>query len=122
MISVCKRFEFCYGHRLPGYDGKCERLHGHNSVVEVEVTRSSGKSPYPSMVVDFRDLKEIVNPILDRLDHFDLTDFFNGPATAEVICQYIVNCIMQHLPEGVDLVRVRVTETPNSWAEWKERL
>lgn len=120
MISVCKRFEFCYGHRLPGYDGKCQRFHGHNAVVEVEVTRRSGAPSYETMVVDFHDLKEIVNPILHRLDHFDLTEFFTIPATAEIICQYIVNCIKQHLPDGVDLIRVRVTETPDSWAEWKE--
>lgn len=119
MISVCKKFSFCYGHQLPGYDGKCQRLHGHNSEVEVEVSRSSGKSSYDTMVMDFGELKELVNPILDRMDHFDLTEFFAAPPTAETICQYIVNCVRIHLPEGVELERVRVTETPTSWAEWK---
>ena len=30
MYSVTKRIDFCYGHRLLGYQGKCCHLHGHN--------------------------------------------------------------------------------------------
>lgn len=119
MISVCKKFSFCYGHRLPEYEGKCSRFHGHNSEVEVEVTRNSGEPSYPTMVIDFGELKELVNPILEKLDHFDLTEFFQGPPTAETICRYIANAILSGLPKGVQLVRVKVTETPTSWAEWK---
>lgn len=132
MITVCKRFEFCYGHRLPGYPGKCDRYHGHNSVVEVEVIRVHGQSPYPTMVIDFSDLKNLVGPILEEIDHNDLTEFFVvppdggppheiAPPTAEVICQWLATRIQLALPDGVELARLRVTETPDSWAEWKER-
>ena len=37
MITVTKQFSFCYGHHLPGYEGKCCEQHGHNSTLEVEV-------------------------------------------------------------------------------------
>lgn len=120
MISVCKRFEFCYGHRLPGYDGKCRFQHGHNSVVEVEV---AGRDPssYQCMVMDFGALKLTVGSILEELDHQDITDKFQGmPPVAEVICSWLTERISQKLPEGVRLIRLRVTETPNSWAEWKK--
>ncbi len=31
MYRVTKCISFCYGHRLPGYPGKCRHLHGHNA-------------------------------------------------------------------------------------------
>lgn len=37
MITVTRKYSFCYGHRLPGYDGKCANFHGHNAEVEVEI-------------------------------------------------------------------------------------
>lgn len=121
MISICKKFSFCYGHRLPEYNGKCSRYHGHNADVEVEVVRVSGRPSYDTMVMDFRELKDIVNPILEKLDHSDLTEFFTEPPTAETICRFISSAIRQDLPKGVDLIRVRVSETPTSWAEWRNQ-
>lgn len=125
ILTVTKQFEFCYGHKLPGYEGKCNRFHGHNATVEVEV---AGKEPngYPTMVIDFSKLKQIVGSVLESLDHQDLTSFFGDhdtepmPPTAEVICGYLFNQISNVLPEGVKLVRLRVTETPSSWAEMKD--
>lgn len=117
MLTITKRFEFCYGHRLPGYDGRCANFHGHNSVVEVEVA-GRDKESYTTMVMDFGKLKKIVNPLLDELDHQDITMKFQGsPPTAETICRWLSLRIKEALPQGVNLVRVRVTETPNSWAE-----
>ena len=127
VVSVTKCFSFCYGHRLPGYDGKCSSQHGHNASVEVEVSGRDEKA-YPTMVTDFAKLKSIVEGLLLDLDHKDLTEFFpwdydlsmQAPPTAETICQWLAKQIQQALPEGVSLVRLRVSETPTSWAEWKE--
>ena len=30
MFRVSQNIEFCYGHRLLNYSGKCRHLHGHN--------------------------------------------------------------------------------------------
>jgi 6-pyruvoyl tetrahydropterin synthase/QueD family protein len=129
MLTVCRTFNFSYAHRLPDYEGNCNRYHGHNGSCEVEV---AGKqiNGYPTMIVDFRVLKQAVMMVIDELDHRDLTDFFSGvddrgnttkfPATAEVICSYLAKKIPYYLPEGVVLVRVKVTETPDCWAEWKD--
>lgn len=122
MVTITKKFSFCYGHRLPGYDGKCVNYHGHNSEVEVEV-RGRDKGSYVTMVMDFSKLKGIVNPIIDLLDHRDLTEFepFGGePPTAETICRWMAMKIKVRLPEDVFLSRIRVSETPDSWAEWRE--
>jgi len=68
MYSVTKRVEFCYGHRLLGYDGPCRHPHGHNAVVEIEVTAATLDAQ--NMVIDFTDLKAQVKSWIDReLDH-----------------------------------------------------
>ena len=30
MFHVTREIDFCYGHRLLNYEGKCRHLHGHN--------------------------------------------------------------------------------------------
>lgn len=140
MLTVTKRFEFCYGHYLPSYSGKCRNMHGHNSVVEVEIAKSPpGSAVYNGMIMDFSDIKGIAGGIIDELDHRCLNEHeqfiqfcqsnsiqflskesgWNQPTvipTAEIICQYLVYRIRQEIP---GLVRLRVTETSDSWAEWK---
>lgn len=131
LLTVTRTFDFCYGHRLLGYEGKCSEYHGHNAHVEVEVVGRDEKS-YPTMVVDFKILKGMVEKILNKLDHRDLTCFFKSnsgevridgvdynPPTAEIICSWLAEQIDEALPDGVLLIRLRVSETPNSWAEWK---
>ncbi len=68
MYRVSKEIHFCYGHRLLDYDGKCAHPHGHNGKVVIELeTPSLDKR---GMVVDFTDLKEIVQIWVDQeLDH-----------------------------------------------------
>lgn len=121
MVTVTKRFSFCYGHHLPDYNGKCANVHGHNAELEVEVAGCAGD--YPSMVMDFNALKATVNPVLEKLDHKDLNVVLPGwsqPPTAENMVVYIAGEIAQNLPRGVDLLRVSVSETPTSWAHWRK--
>lgn len=56
---------FDAAHRLLEYAGKCHNLHGHGYEIEVEITmfRDSGSSPM--FIIDYGDLKKIV----DRYDH-----------------------------------------------------
>jgi 6-pyruvoyltetrahydropterin/6-carboxytetrahydropterin synthase len=35
MYFLTQELEFCYGHRLIHYSGKCRFLHGHNGRVEI---------------------------------------------------------------------------------------
>ncbi|MDY0215093.1 MAG: 6-carboxytetrahydropterin synthase [Bacilli bacterium] len=122
-ITITKRFEFCYGHHLPGYSGKCVNAHGHNSTLEIEIDNHHNVTTYPGMVMDFGDLKKIVKEqIIDYLDHKDLntlTEFQNQPPTAENIVEMIVGILTNAFsPLQYCLVRVRVYETPDSYAEW----
>ena len=68
MYKVSKEIHFCYGHRLLNYDGKCAHPHGHNGkiVIELEAAKLDGRG----MVVDFGDVKDIVQKWVDeQLDH-----------------------------------------------------
>ena len=68
MYKVLKEIHFCYGHRLMNYNGKCAHPHGHNGKIEIEL--GSKTLDNRGMVVDFGDIKEIVQQWVDHeLDH-----------------------------------------------------
>lgn len=68
MYKVTKELHFCYGHRLLNYEGICKHPHGHNSKVEVELTLSGLDERH--MVVDFGDIKRVIQTWIDEnLDH-----------------------------------------------------
>ena len=60
-------------HALQGYDGPCKHLHGHSYTLEVTVSGEpviDRSSPKLGMVIDFGDLKRLVNKhIIDVYDH-----------------------------------------------------
>ncbi|HXD74595.1 MAG TPA: 6-carboxytetrahydropterin synthase [Vicinamibacterales bacterium] len=133
MYSVTKRIDFCYGHRLLDYDGVCKHPHGHNAKVEIEVR--TGSLDNRNMVCDFSDIKRIVKGWIDRaLDHKMLLrhdDPLLKPLQAlgepVFICEsnptveHIAQLIFQHATkEGLPVVRVKVWETPTSFAEYGE--
>lgn len=68
MFRVTREIQFCYGHRLLNYEGKCRYLHGHNgtAVIAIEAERLDDRG----MVLDFSDIKRVVSHwIDDSLDH-----------------------------------------------------
>jgi 6-pyruvoyltetrahydropterin/6-carboxytetrahydropterin synthase len=68
MFRVTREIEFCYGHRLLNYDGKCRHLHGHNG--RAVITLAGAALDERGMLVDFVDIKRTVQQwIDDNLDH-----------------------------------------------------
>ena len=68
MFNVSRQIEFCYGHRLLDYDGKCRHLHGHNGLAVVTIAAET--LDHRGMVMDFGDIKRAVSSwIDDNLDH-----------------------------------------------------
>ena len=68
MFRVTREIDFCYGHRLLNYNGKCRYLHGHNgrAVIAIEAPSLDDRG----MVLDFSDIKRVVSTwIDDNLDH-----------------------------------------------------
>lgn len=120
MLSVTKRFEFEAAHRLPEYDGKCSRVHGHRFQLEVEISgQVINEGPKRGMILDFGDLKRIVQErVVEKLDHQylnDLNDLFDFVPTAENLVMWIVEELRYVL---LSLSRVRLWETSTSYCEW----
>jgi 6-pyruvoyltetrahydropterin/6-carboxytetrahydropterin synthase len=131
MYSVTKRLHFCYGHRLLDYDGVCKHPHGHNAMAEIEIRTDVLDSR--NMVCDFGDIKRIVKAWIDReIDHKmilrrddplvkplqDLKEpmfLIDSNPTVEQIAKLIFDYARD---QGFHVVRVRVWETPSSFASY----
>ena len=118
MYVLTVQKDFSAAHRLPSSGGKCERLHGHNWKVEVEVEADALDER--GMVVDFHDLKSLVREVLAELDHRFLNDldaFRRLAPTAENLARHIFAKVEEALPaERARLARVRVWESDNTAA------
>jgi len=68
LLIVSKEFRFEASHVLPKHPGQCSRLHGHSWKLTVSV--QGAISPETGFVVDFADLKELVNKlVISKIDH-----------------------------------------------------
>ena len=68
MFRVTQQIDFCYGHRLLNYDGKCKYLHGHNGRVVISLEGETLDAR--GMLVDFTDIKRSLRGWIDgALDH-----------------------------------------------------
>lgn len=56
--EISLEMTFDAGHRIVGHKGKCARLHGHTYKVHI---MAAGEVKDPGFVVDFGDLKDLVN-------------------------------------------------------------
>ena len=109
-LTITKTFGFSYGHHLPLHKGKCAEAHGHNAVLEVTISGEVGED---GMIMDFGDLKQIVNEkVVNVMDHSYLNDWFH---TQNTTAENIVSWIRDQLPFAC---RLRFHETPGSFAEW----
>ena len=65
-MKIAKEFHWEMGHRLPEHFGKCKNIHGHSYKMIVEI---EGDVLESGMVMDYYDLKKIITPIVEELDH-----------------------------------------------------
>lgn len=140
MISVTKIFRFEMGHAINDYDGMCRYIHGHSYVLHVTVgAKSENAVPLlpPGFVIDFKELKKIVGEnIVNKLDHaLVLSENYlkKHPKTptdgqnlliwpyepsAENILFFIQHELLKSLSKKYKLIKLRLWETAESFAEW----
>lgn len=121
-----KQFEFEASHVLPNKEeyGKCRNLHGHTYKLTVEISGVLDISM--GWIMNFKDLKAIVNKVvIDKYDHQHLNNFFEIP-TAEVIVLKIADDINRELIKfnrlnqtNILLNKLKLYETSNSYAIYK---
>lgn len=132
MYRVTRQIDFCYGHRLLDYEGKCRFLHGHNG--RAVITIQSETLDQRGMVLDFSDIKDVVSRwIDDNLDHRMILRHDDPvvPAlqalgeplylidvnpTAENIARLIHEVAQRH---GFPVVETSLWETPNCYATFR---
>ncbi|MFI3285109.1 MAG: 6-carboxytetrahydropterin synthase [Rikenellaceae bacterium] len=142
MIRLTKEFTFESAHALEGYDGACREIHGHSYRLFVTVKGNpieDPSSPKCGMVIDFGDLKRIVNKqIISRLDHsFVMRRTPRAEALAAVMSEHFKSVVLvdyqptcenmlsefaariaSELPQDVALHSLKLHETATSYAEW----
>lgn len=112
---------FSAAHSLRGYQGDCERLHGHNYRVEVVVI--SDALDAVGIVMDFRDLKQALKGVLKELDHQYLNElpFFAAcNPSAENIAAHVFGRLQALVPSPARLHEVAVWENESSCACYGE--
>lgn len=114
-VSVTRTFSAA--HALRGYQGRCERLHGHNW--KIRVALASKKLDRIGMVVDFTEMRSQLDGVLACLDHRFLNEvppFDKVNPTAENIAAHIFNRMKKLMPKGVTVAEVEVWESDTSSA------
>ena len=96
---------FDSAHYLPGHPGKCAWMHGHRW--EVKVVIQTTKLDDAGMVVDFGDIKNVIN----ELDHKELNDVMDNP-TAENIAEGLWQQVVERVTDMNAVVLVTVQESP----------
>jgi len=140
IIRVTKTAAFEMAHALANYDGPCRNIHGHSYKLAITVTGTVIKEkgdPKEGMVIDFKDIKMIMNEVVQRYDHalvlsnetqsatktklssqFDKVLFVDYQPTCENLLIDIKNRLNEKLDNSYKLFSVRLDETATSYAEW----
>jgi 6-pyruvoyltetrahydropterin/6-carboxytetrahydropterin synthase len=123
MYTLRVEAEFSAAHYLNHYQGKCERLHGHNYRVRA-YTRGASLDE-GGMILDFSQFKTLLREVCGKIDHQNLNDFqeFSGDPSAERIAHYIFtnleNLFEVHGLDSGLLVAIEVFETPTNMARYE---
>ncbi len=139
MLQVTKIIRFETAHAIHGYDGKCRNIHGHSYVLHVSVSIREAAEflPPPGFIIDFKDLKQVVNRVITSLfdhqvmvseafvkEHAAVAELENlviwkAEPTAENMVLYIRDRLCVELPGHVTLKRLILYETNDSYASWE---
>lgn len=139
LTTISKQFRWEMGHRLPFHEGLCRNMHGHSYEAHVILT---GEPDEHGMVMDYFDMKWLIQDKIDELDHCFLCDVSDTvvveflrehglksvivpmPTTAENIARLLLDHVCSQLPaeHRVKSVRLRVYETEKTYAEVEHHL
>lgn len=119
MYELTVKGRFAAAHSLRNFKGRCEDLHGHNWLVEVVVR--GNQLDEADLLMDFGELKKIMNQALDQLDHKHLNEippFDQINPSSENIARHLYEYVGARLPENVAMHSVSAWESENSKATY----
>jgi 6-pyruvoyltetrahydropterin/6-carboxytetrahydropterin synthase len=132
-VYVTRKAHFSASHRLynplwgdaknADVFGKCNNPHGHGHNYDVEVTVAGEPAPETGMVIDLKELAEILDrEIIEKVDHTHLNldvPFMNGTIpTAENIAIAFWRILETKIPSG-KLHSIRLYESENNFVEYR---
>ena len=141
-IRVTKEFSLETGHALYGYDGLCKNVHGHSYKLFVTVIGRPidvSKDVKLGMVIDFSDLKKIINEeVIIPFDHATVLNYdsphkelahememkgnkiikVSYQPTCEMLVSDFAEKIQKRLPNHLALHSLKLRETATAYAEW----
>lgn len=139
MRLVTKIFHFEMAHAIYGYPGACKNIHGHSYELHVTVSADNQEKGFiaiPGFIIDFKELKQLViSSVIQVFDHKLLLSrdylsqnpgihsqenlvIWNAEPTAENLLMYMHDAICDKLPNHVNLAKLKLYETKDSYAEW----
>jgi len=143
-MQITTRLEFDAGHRIPSHKSQCKNLHGHRYAIEITLTGdiiAQENTSENGMVMDFSDVKAIAKKsVVDAWDHaflvyqhdLEVLNFLNSlpnhktvvfptVPTAENMAAEAFKILKSQYQDTygnhLKLEKVRLYETPNSWAD-----
>jgi 6-pyruvoyltetrahydropterin/6-carboxytetrahydropterin synthase len=132
-VRVTRRLHFSAAHRLGREDwsaarnrevfGQCANANWHGHNYEIDVTVAGPIDPETGFVLDLKVLRDLVETrVIEDLDHGNLNidvDWLEGVnPTTENLVVAIWRRIVDGLPDGIDLDRVVLWETPRNKVEY----
>jgi 6-pyruvoyltetrahydropterin/6-carboxytetrahydropterin synthase len=125
MFEVTVEDTFAAGHYLRNYKGKCENPHGHN--YKIRVTLAGAELDKAGLLLDFKELREVMRAVIERLDHQminDIEPFTVINPSAENLAKYFYHesdTRLQRVTGGrVRVKDVTVFETDTTTAKYCE--
>ena len=112
-MLIYREITFDSAHFLPNVpEGhKCRHMHGHTYRLKVFI---EGPLTKEGWVIDFKDMKEAMMPVIDVVDHKVLNDI---PGLENPTCELLAVWLWDQLkPALPGLKKVELNETPTSGA------
>lgn len=111
-MIIYKQFSFDSAHFLPAVPKghKCGNMHGHTYSLTVFIEGMPEQKS--GWIIDYGDLKKVIKPIIDQLDHHLLNEILGlENPTSENLSIWLWNKIKPLLP---NLIKIELKETPSS--------
>lgn len=140
MLQLTKIFYFEMAHAIHSYTGDCKNIHGHSYELHVTVSAVAEPKNYipaPGFIIDFKEIKKTVTTaIIEKFDHKIILSrgflsahpsfaslenlvTWEAEPTAENMLIYMSEILCKILPVEIRLVQLKLYETKDSYAEWK---
>ncbi|MFH1051970.1 MAG: 6-carboxytetrahydropterin synthase [bacterium] len=135
ITKIAKDFYWEMSHRLPFHKGPCRNIHGHSYKIRVEL---AGNTDSSGIVMDYYDLKVLMMPLIEKLDHAFVADaddkimidflkensmkyhILEKTTTAENLAEYIfdeVKSVIKNKYTNISGLTIRLFETDDVYAE-----